>query len=124
MARAVRFTGTILVLAGVAALCWAFVVWRWEDPFTALYTSYQQHKLSSSYERRLAAFHPRVRVNEHAEEVIAERRLIAVEARVYRRSLRTGEALGRIIVPRLGLKIILVTGTDHNSLTKGPGWYM
>jgi sortase A len=121
MARSVRLVGSLLVIAGVAALAWAFVVWRWEDPFTALYTTYEQHKLASSYEHRLAVFHPPV--DRHAEEVTAERRLVSTEARVYRKSLRTGSALGRIVIPRLKLNIILVTGTDHDSLMKGPGWY-
>ena len=31
--------------AGVLTLVWALVVWRWEDPFTALYTTWQQHRL-------------------------------------------------------------------------------
>ena len=122
MGRGVRTIGALLVIAGVGALAWAFVVWRWEDPFTALYTSYEQHKLASNYEHRFASFHPPV--DRHADEVTAERRLISVEARTYRRTLHTGQALGRIIVPRLGLNIILVTGTDHDSLMKGPGWYM
>jgi sortase A len=122
MVRGMRVAGSLLVIAGVAALAWAFVVWRWEDPFTALYTSYEQHKLSSSYEHRLASFHPRI--DRRTEEVMAERHLISIEARIYRRSVHAGEALGRIIVPQLGLKAILVTGTDHDSLIKGPGWYM
>jgi sortase A len=126
MARSVRLLGSLLVIAGVAALAWAFVVWRWEDPFTALYTSYEQHRLATSYEHRFASFHPPAfhpPIDRHAEEVSAERRLIATEARIYRRTLRTGTALGRIVIPRLGLNIILVTGTDHDSLMKGPGWY-
>jgi sortase A len=49
------------------------------------------------------------------------RRTIAREARLYRRDTHRGQAIGRIKVPRLGLNMILVNGTDHGSLTKGPG---
>jgi sortase A len=52
-----------------------------------------------------------------------EQRLIALEATRYRASLREGDAIGRIKVPRLGLNSVMVTGTDGDTLTKGPGWY-
>jgi sortase A len=32
-----------------------------------------------------------------------------------------GQAIGRIVVPRLGMHMVLVNGTDHGSLKKGPG---
>ena len=48
---------------------------------------------------------------------------MALEARRYRRHLKVGEPLGRLRVPRLHLNIVVVVGTDHDSLTKGPGWY-
>src|SRR5207253_10140358 len=46
-----------------------------------------------------------------------------LEAARYRRTLKVGQALGRIRVPRLGLNMVVVTGTDESSLEKGPGWY-
>ena len=51
-----RITGTLMLAAGVAVLVWVLVVWRWQDPFTALYTTWKQHQLSQSYERRAEAF--------------------------------------------------------------------
>ena len=36
--RVVRITGTLMLVGGVAVLAWVLVVWRWQDPFTALYT--------------------------------------------------------------------------------------
>ena len=42
-------------------------------------------------------------------------------ARVYRLGSPAGEPLGRITVPRLGLRMIFVDGTDHSSLERGPG---
>ena len=47
--RATRITGTVLIGAGVLALIWVGVVWRWQDPFTALYTHWKQHQLAKSY---------------------------------------------------------------------------
>jgi LPXTG-site transpeptidase (sortase) family protein len=122
--QTVRITGAILVGAGALALTWAFVVWKWQDPITALYTTYQQHKLSESFDRKFAAYvPPAVPAVRHVQDARAEQRLIALDARRYRRTLRVGQPLGRLRVPRLGLSIIVVTGTDEASLQKGPGWY-
>ena len=42
-------------------LGWAALVWQWQDPFTAAYTSYQQHKLKSKYHKVFVAYKPRQR---------------------------------------------------------------
>ena len=124
MRRAVRVTGTVVIGTGLSLLVWALVVWRWQDPFTALYTLYQQHRLAGAYAEKYAAYKPLRRPAANgAAYVAAEERLIAREARIYRKSLKVGEPLGRLKVPRLHLSIVVVVGTDHNSLMKGPGWY-
>ena len=38
-----------MIVAGVCSIAWALLVWQWQDPFTAVYTKYQQHKLASSF---------------------------------------------------------------------------
>ena len=114
-----RITGTVMLAAGVAVLVWVLVVWRWQDPFTALYTSWKQHQLSSSYERRVRTFRP-VPVK-HTASVTETAGEIRAQARRYRLSSKRGQAIGRIEVPRLQLKMVIVDGTDHDSLTKGPG---
>ena len=50
MRRALRVLGTALVVFGVGALAWAFVVWRWQDPFTVLYTKIQKQRLARQYD--------------------------------------------------------------------------
>jgi sortase A len=117
MRRSVRLLGTVLVLAGVLTLVWAAVVWQWQDPFTALYTKWRQHQLTSQYQKRVESFSAPIA---HASPA-AERRSIAREARRYRLTSKTGEAIGRIRVPRMGVNMILVNGTDHDTLKKGPG---
>jgi sortase A len=117
MRRWARFTGTVLIAAGVLTLTWALVVWQWQDPFTALYTTWRQHQLTSQYEKRTKAFSAPVA----HESVAAERRAIAREARRYRLESKRGEAIGRIKVSRMGVNMILVNGTDHETLKKGPG---
>jgi sortase A len=119
--RTARIAGTALAVAGVAMLAWVVVVWRWQDPFTALYTHWKQHQLARSYNRRFDAYHP-VRL-EHARQIslAAVRAAVDREARLYRIHSHRGEPIGRIRVPRLHLNMILVNGTDDGSLKKGPG---
>lgn len=124
MRQLLRITGAVLVGAGVLGLGWALLVWQWQDPITALYTTYQQHRLAASYNQTFDAYRAAsVPVVNHRVSLGAEQRVIAAEASRYRHTLKTGAPVGRLRVPRLGLSIIVVTGTDESSLEKGPGWY-
>ena len=116
--RIMRAVGTLMAIGGVLMLVWVVVVWRWEDPFTALYTTWKQHQLSQSYERRSRAYRPLTRPTETAGVTMAD---VRREARRYRLESRRGQAIGRLRVPRLGLNMVLVDGTDDGSLQKGPG---
>jgi sortase A len=117
--RFARITGTLLAIAGVAVLVWVVVVWRWQDPFTALYTTWRQHQLSDSYKRKAEAYQaPPVKPGTSLAATTAQ---IRAQARRYRLNAKRGEGIGRIRVPRLGLNMVFVEGTDDASLRKGPG---
>jgi sortase A len=120
MRKASRIFGSLLTVAGALTLAWVVLVWRWEDPFTALYTHFQQARLSNTYEKRAAAFHPRLTHGDLA----GMRRQVASEARAYGRALSTGDPVGRIRIGRIGLKMVVVQGTDHETLKEGPGHYI
>jgi sortase A len=117
--RAIRMIGTAMAAGGVLVLLWVVVVWRWQDPFTGLYTRWKQHGLEQSYERRAARF-PEPRLKKGAS-LASNAAAIRRQARRYRLSVRRGEAIGRLRVPRLGLSMVLVDGTDGGTLKKGPG---
>jgi len=115
--RSLRILGTVLIVAGALTLLWALVVWQWQDPFTALYTKWKQHELTSQYDKRARTFGPSI----SGTTLAAERASIAREAKRYRKDSKRGEAIGRIRVPRMGISMVLVNGTDHDTLKKGPG---
>jgi sortase A len=117
MRRGIRVTGLLMIAGGLLCLIWALVVWRWQDPFTGLYTWREQRRLSEQYDRRLAQWQAPGR----SSAAMMSPNEIAREAASYRRAVRTGEAIGRIVIGRLGLSMIVVEGTDQNSLEKGPG---
>jgi sortase A len=120
MRRASRIIGSLLIVAGVLTLAWVVLVWRWQDPFTALYTHFEQARLSDSYEKRASAFRPPATPGDFA----SVQRLVAAEARAYQGSLHPGEAVGRLIIGRIGLNMVVVQGTDHATLKKGPGHFV
>jgi len=121
MRRWTRILGTVLVAAGALTLVWTLLVWQWMDPFTALYTKWKQHQLAAQYDERAAAFRPTAVAG---ASLAAEREAIAREARAYRLETHRREAIGRIRIPRLGLDMVLVDGTDHETLKRGPGRYL
>jgi sortase A len=117
MRRTARIAGAALIAAGVLTLAWTLVVWRWQDPFTALYTHWEQRGLARQLDRELAQFRP-LRAGHN---LAAEEQSVARAATRFRRESRRGQAIGRITIGRLGLNMVLVNGTDHDSLMKGPG---
>jgi sortase A len=117
MRRRVHLLGTLLAVAGALTLVWALLVWQWQDPFTALYTTWKQHQLASQYDKRARSFTTTI----SGPTVKAERASIAREAKLYRLNSKRGQVIGRLRVPRMGVNMLLVNGTDHDTLKKGPG---
>jgi sortase A len=117
--RFARLSGIALATIGLLGLVWVVVVWQWKDPFSSLYTTWQQHKLAQQLQHELAtARFPKFTPGESpAAEALAVQRAAAR----FRRTATVGEAIGRIIIPRLGLNMVLVNGTDDGSLERGPG---
>jgi sortase A len=119
MRRFARISGIVLAVAGVLTLAWAVVVWRWQDPFTGLYTRWEQHKLAQQLQHEFTTL-PGPRFTE-TESLADEARAVELAATRFRRSAEVGQAIGRIIIPRLGLNMVVVNGTDEASLRRGPG---
>ena len=115
MRRLVRLLGALMIMGGIACVAWALLVWRWEDPFTSIYTAYEQRTLESGLDNEFATYRRR-RV-----AVTPKRDTLASVARTYRRSAARGEGIGYLIVPRLNLRMVLVYGTDTKTLKRGPG---
>jgi sortase A len=117
MRRGTRVIGTLLALSGALLLIWTILVWQWQDPFTALYTHWKQRELSSQYEKLTRSYHSPI----PRESLAAKRRSIARAAERFRGTATQGQAIGRLRIPRMDLNMVLVNGTDHNTLKKGPG---
>jgi len=111
-----RGAGILLAIGGSLVLLWVLAVWRWQDPLTLIVNKRAQSELSSAYEVRVArertAPTPRPAVETPSQAKLAAK---------YRQRTDTGDPIGRLTVPRLNLQIMVVYGTDRETLKKGPG---
>ena len=103
----------ILALAGVAVFGWVAVTLVWGEPFSAITTSRAQGALRVELAGKQA-----VSASADSAESPADLRR---RAAAYR--LREGDAVGTIVVPRLGLRMVVVEGTSASQLARGPGRY-
>jgi sortase A len=122
-----RKLGLALLALGVGVLGWVGVTLRWGDPVTSLYTAHEQRVLAGQLEReqRLWQSSPvRARALVAARSPAAtSAQIIAKRAMLFGRRVRDGAPLGRIVIPRIGLNMIVVEGTSEGDLAKGPGHY-
>jgi len=122
-----RRVGTILVVLGVLAIAYGAAVLLWRDPLTDLYTRYQQHKLAGELAQLPAYETGRLGSDfsgDDAARLAAVRAQVADAAKDFQRRLRDGRPMGRLVVRRMGLRVIFVQGTNWaHDLSKGPGHY-
>jgi sortase A len=105
----------LLIVGGVAVVAWAAAVWQWQDPFTLLLNRHEQRQLSETFDRRL---------EEGFVAPAASGRDVGAAAARWQQETGRGDGLARIRIPALGLSAIVVDGTDHDSLERGPGHYL
>ena len=131
---AARRIGSVLVVVGVLAALYAVLVVVWKDPVTGLYAQWRQHELSGQLARNFRAYdqaHPQGPVALIAPikpQSVPVVRAITPQTRTaaaqFGANLTPGQALGRIDIPRLSLKVVFVNGTSWlHDLTRGPGRY-
>jgi sortase A len=113
-------TGSILIGLGVVLIAYAAVVWFWGDPITALYARHEQGQLAQSFDKEVRAWP----VAPSGPDPSVATAHIRSDAHRYAAGLENSHPFGRLIIPRLGLNVIVVQGTDWwDDLSKGPGHY-
>lgn len=117
--RVARRVGELLILIGAGCMIWAGVVWKWNDPVTSVYTRWKQHELGESY-REVVRAAPKLASDRPTPPAEAARWVGAAAQRLRARA-DTGDPIGRIRVPRLGLDMFVVNGTTTAVLKRGPG---
>ena len=101
--KAARPIAAVLALAGIGLLAWVLVTLTWGEPFTAVSQARAQAALRGELES-------------------GTDRLPGAPA-VAPTGLKSGHALGRLVIPRLDLSTVAVEGTSADDLARGPGHY-
>ena len=122
MRRVLRASSTVLIVAGALMIADAGITLAWQEPVSALIGRINQNRLAGEL-RKIEATQPTSVQRKALASLPSVKRRIAFLAREARRSAKTGEALGRIKIPKIGADFVVVQGTDTASLRKGPGHY-
>jgi sortase A len=124
-----RKIGFLVLGSGVLLLAWLAVTIWWGDPITSAYTAYEQHRLSSrlahvddEWGGGLPVRGPSIAALTTAGGTPAIDRTRRT-ANAYARTLKDGAPVGRIIIPRIHLDMVVVQGTSESDLAIGPGHY-
>jgi sortase A len=92
-----RFVASVMMVSGVLLISDAAATLLWQEPVSAYFSQRQQVKL--------------------------EKALVDPPARVVRKEPLRGDALGKLLIPAIGVSEYVVEGTDSDNLRKGPGHY-
>ncbi len=120
--RALRALSNALIILGALALLDVGVTLVWQEPFSALYASFQQDRLRGAL-HTLERASPTTLERARLEQLADERRRVAFLAGELARHAALGGPVGSIHIPRIGADFVVVYGTGVEELEKGPGIY-
>jgi sortase A len=120
--RALRALSTVLIVAGLILLADAGLTLVWQEPVSAVYAHFEQGRLDDQLDRL-----ERVPLAPHEQRALEKipdpQRRLAFRARALERRLDAGDAMGRIVMPSIGVSEVFVEGTGTGDLRSGPGHY-
>ncbi len=122
MRRLIRDISSVLVISGLLLVADAGVTLVWQEPVTAVVAMIKR----SEVDRRFLSYRSAPLSSLDLGALQALRTMhqrISFLARREQRQVVTGDAIGRIVIPRIGAGFDVIQGTDTISLEKGPGHY-
>ena len=120
--RALRTLSSVMIVVGVILLADAAATLLWQEPVSAVYAHLQQNALDDDLSALERA--PLAPAEQRALDRIPDpARKLTFRARALQRQLDGGDAMGRIVMPRIGVSEVFVEGTETGDLRKGPGHY-
>ena len=133
-----RRIGLALIVLGLVVVAWIGVTIAWGDPFTSLYTRHEQGILARELRTENRAWQTQAvqpaagrgenktkRTTTKVAQTESDETLAVLgrRAKAFARSLTDGAPIGRIVIPRINLDMVVVQGTTEGDLAKGPGHY-
>jgi len=116
-----RAAGTILAVVGALLLVDVGLTLAWREPVTWLLGRGDQAALSERLDRVDRSFGASISGQLPRRGTPAIR--IALAAQAFDRRIGTGEPIGRIGIPAIDQRSIIVEGTGQDQLREGPGHY-
>jgi sortase A len=116
-----HFVASVLITSGILMLADAGLTLAWQEPVSAFLAQQQQNALGNKLDKATADFSKQHRLVPIGG--LDNRDDLARAAKDWRGQLKTGDPVGRIVLPTLHRKYVVVQGTDTASLRKGPGHY-
>jgi sortase A len=106
---------------GLLASAETVVTIVWQEPISAFSAHRDQQALAQELDKTQRSMQA-PSATAAPTTISARDRIAALAARMDRRT-SAGHALGRILIPSLGVKFVFVAGAGERSLRKGPGHY-
>jgi sortase A len=120
--RLLHVVSVALITAGLVVLADVATTLAWKEPVSSVYGSIQQHKAAGELADLEDAFPTRADLRRVAR-LSGSHQKVGELADLFASRVNDGQAIGRIVIPRIDLNVIAVQGTDTASLEKGPGHY-
>ena len=122
MRSALRALSTALIICGTLLLADAGATLLWQEPVSALYARFQQGELQGQFDR-LERVKPTPVEQRALKKLPDPRRRLAFSARALDRKTDDGDAVGKLLIDRIGLSTVFVEGTNAGDLRAGPGHF-
>jgi sortase A len=122
MRRLIRDIYSVLIISGLLLLLDAGITLVWQEPVTAVVAMVKRSQINQRYLSYRSAPLSRLDVSALATLRSMQQR-ISYLSRREAREVGPGDAIGRIVIPRIGASYDMVQGTDASSLERGPGHY-
>lgn len=120
--RLLRGGSSVLIVAGIGLVLDAGATVTWGEPITAAWTSLQQRGLDADL-GELEDDGPTDEEQLQLARLTGAQAQVAFLARSLQRRSRTGDAVARLTIPRIGLSKVVVKGSGPPQLRRGPGLY-
>jgi sortase A len=115
-----HFIASVLITSGILMLLDAALTVTWQEPVSAFLAQRDQNALGTELDHETQSFKTQSLVPIGG---LGNRSDLAKAAREWHARLRKGHPIGRISLPTLHRRYVVVQGTDEGSLRKGPGHY-
>jgi sortase A len=118
--RGLAILSTALITAGLVLLVDVGITLAWKEPVSSLYGSLKQKQAEDDLADLEQSFAGPGKLTGLSGPDV--RRARALSQR-FAKQIHTGQGIGRMKIPAIGLDIVMVQGTDTSSLQRGPGHY-